>query len=98
MSLSFPEFGPDIYRRNLVRIKQSFFLSHLQITARKLMEDVSYSAAKSVGNTVLWLMHRVVEDTRTDDQLRAGQEELRMKQVRNRYSQSILRRRLKIIP
>ena len=45
------------------------------------MEDVSYSAAKSVGNTILWLMHRVVEDTRTDDQLRAGQEELRLKQV-----------------
>ena len=58
-----------------------FNVSYFQITARKLMEDVSYSAAKSVGNTILWLMHRVVEDTRTDDQLRAGQEELRLKQV-----------------
>ena len=55
--------------------------STFQITARKLIEDVSYTAAKSLGNTILWLMHRVVEDTRTDDQLRAGQEELRLKQV-----------------
>ena len=97
MSLSFPEFGPDIYRRNLVRIKRSFFLSHFQITARKLREDVSYSAAKSVGNTILWLMHRVVEDTRTDDQLRAGQEELRLKQV-SAYCLSILLKRPKIMP
>ena len=54
------------------------------------MEDISYSAVKSVGNTILWLMHRVLEDTRTDDELRPHQEELRLKQERNNKELSAL--------